>query len=116
MPGTTLEGMYENVLEVPVDFNGTNPTVIDLKGGTILGTAAATGIVATALTAERYLDAEDEYVDVNSDADTARSLVVKAGVSVTLDNVTPWMGMGQVRLTQDTPTAETIYLLVGKVV
>lgn len=112
----TLDSMYENVLEVALDFDGTNPVVIDLKGGSILGTAAPTGVVATALTAERYLDDEAEYLDINSDATTARSLVVTAGKCVTLDNVTPWMGVGKIRLTQDTPTDETIYLLVGKVV
>ncbi len=112
----TLESMYENVLEVPVVFGGTDPVVIDLKGGSILGTAAGTGIVSTALAVERYIDELDEYCDVNSDASTARSLVVAAGKCITLDNVTPFMGMGQIRLTQDTPTAETIYLIVGKVV
>lgn len=116
MAGITLESMYENVIEVPVTFDGTNPTVVNLKGGTILGTAADTGIVATALTAEQYIDDGGFYATVNSDADTARSLVVKAGKTVTLDNVTPWLGMGQVRLTQDTPTAEVVWLLVGKVV
>ena len=103
-----------NVREVTVAFGGTNPATVDIGGGTIIGVEAETGSASTALTVAKYSDFTGGYVEL-SDGTADRTLTILADKIVTLTNVTPFVGLGRIQLTQDTPEAKSVVLHVADV-